>query len=327
MVTRIADVVVPEVFSPYTVNMSTELSELIASGIAVRDGLFDGFAAGGGATAQMPYWNPIAGSSEGLSDTDALTVDGLSAAKDVAVIHRRGKAWGTNDMAVALAGDDPAGMLAASVAAFWRRDYQKTLVIPSLQGIFATALASTHVNDVSIAAGDASTSANWISRDAMIDTMQKRGDHWDDIQAIAMHSAVFGRLQKDDEITFRPASQQGLRIPQYLERDVLVDDGMPRVAGATSGWVYSSYLFGAGAVALGEGGPAPDIMTELARDALAGTDVLVTRRHVVVHPRGVAWTGTAAGDTPTAAELATGTNWAKRWDDKLIKLVELKTNG
>jgi hypothetical protein len=62
----------------------------------------------------------------------------------------------------------------------------------------------------------------------------------------------------------------------------VVDDGLP-----VSNGVYTTYIFGAGAFGWGEGGaPVP---TETARDALSGDDILVNRRHFILHPRGVAF--------------------------------------
>ena len=98
------------------------------------------------------------------------------------------------------------------------------------------------------------------------------------------------------------------------------------LAGGTSGWVYSSYLFGSGAVGRGEG--AAPVPTETDRDSLAGEDVLINRRHYILHPRGIAFqSASVAGSSPTNAELALSANWDRVYNSKNIRIVELKTNG
>ena len=89
---------------------------------------------------------------------------------------------------------------------------------------------------------------------------------------------------------------------------------------AVAAGVYTTYLFGPGAIGWGDGGaPYP---TETDRDTLQGDDILVNRRHFVLHPRGVKFTGTPAGVSPTNTELETGTNWLRAYDPKNIKIVQ-----
>jgi len=45
---------------------------------------------------------------------------------------------------------------------------------------------------------------------------------------------------------------------------------------------------------------------------------------MIMHPRGFKWTGTAAQDTPSNTELASGANWAKVFESKNIPIVALK---
>jgi hypothetical protein len=98
------------------------------------------------------------------------------------------------------------------------------------------------------------------------------------------------------------------------------------VAGATSGFVYTSYLFGRGAIARGNGQPPVPVETD--RNSLSGEDYLVTRRHYILHPRGVAFANASVvGASPTNAELATATNWNRVYSKKNIRLIALKTNG
>jgi hypothetical protein len=63
----------------------------------------------------------------------------------------------------------------------------------------------------------------------------------------------------------------------------------------------------------------------------AGQTTLITRKHFLMHPRGVKFVpdGTAVLDGlyPTDAELATATKWSQVYSDKNIKMVKLVTNA
>jgi hypothetical protein len=124
-------------------------------------------------------------------------------------------------------------------------------------------------------------------------------------------------LVKQGLIDFKEDRDGNPTLPYYMGKRVIVDDGMPVATG-----VYTSYLFGAGAIGYADGGaPTP---TETDRDSLAGEDILINRRHFVMHPRGVAWVGTATGVAPTNAEVAVGTNWNRRYENKNIRIVQFK---
>lgn len=329
--TQIADIIKPEpLFRDSVVERSTELSAFWQSGIVRSDPTLDGFASGKGSIFDLPFWNDLSGVSEILSDSGALTPTKLDQSKDRAVKHFRGRAWSANDLAKALAGDDPIDRVVEFVASWWARAMQVDVLLPSLQGIFVTALAATHVIDIAIEDGDNALDANLIGSDAVIDVQNLLGDHWMAITAMAMHSKPFSRLQKLNLIEFMPLAQQNIEVPTFLGRRVIVDDGMPVAAGSTSGSKYTTYLFGDGAVGHGEG-RAPSLedseAIETDRDALAGDDIFVTRRHFILHPRGVQFSGTPAGASPSTAELQNGANWTKAWQDKNIQIVQLITNG
>lgn len=327
--TLVSDVIVPALWVPYFRERSTELSRLFQSGIIFQDPEVQREVQGGGSIINMPFWQALSGESEGLADDSSLTVNNVTAAQDKAVKHFRGDARSWNHLAKYQSGDDPGQAIADAWANFWNRDFQKTILIPTLTGIFTTALSSTHVND--IASEDFDNEGNQadflIDSDAVIDTFGKLGDHWDFATGIAMHSVVFRRMQKLDLIEFSPISEQSIEIPRFLGREVIVDDGLPVEDGTTTGKKYTSYIFGRGSVGFGEQNLDPDEAFETDRDILASDTVLVTRRHFVMHPRGVAFTGSPAGATPTKAELKTGGNYTKKYEDKNIQIAALITNG
>jgi len=330
-VTQISDIVRPEpLFRDSVIERTAQKSRIIQSGMAQRSGEFDQFASGKGSVFNLPFFQDVTGDSEILSDGTALTPTAITQAQESAVKHYRGKAWGANDLSAALAGQDPLAGVVNAVGDYWARDLQRNILVPSLTGVFTGPLSATHVNDIAIEDGNAATSSELVSSQAILNTMVNLGDSWDRIGAMIVHSVVYFRLVSLNLISFEPLSEQGITIPRFLGREVITDDSVYTVAGNTSGTKYYTYFFGTGAIAYGEGG-APSLpdneAVETDRDSLAGNDYLISRRHVIFHPRGVRWTGTSAGISPTKAEMENGANWAKVYEDKNIPLLALVTNG
>ena len=313
--TKIADVIVPEVFAAYIVKMTKELSRIIECGAAVSNPVLDELVTKGGKLVNMPFWKPLTGEDEVLSDSDPLTPKKITASADVAALLIRGNAWSTNELAGALAGDSPMAAISAQVAGWWSKREQ-AILLSILKGIFTTALATSHANDISGGTGTAAV----ISAGAVLDTKQKLGDAADQLTAIIMHSAVYTTLQKQNLITYIPNARGEVVIPTYMTYRVIVDDGCPVAAG-----VYSTYLLANGCFGRGEGVPVDITPVETDRDSLASDDILINRRALVLHPFGVKFTNASVADvTPTNDELATGTNWSKVYEDKAIGMALLK---
>ncbi len=309
--TKISDIIVPAVFNPYIIQETNRLDAFVQAGIVAPDKAFDILAASGGTIVNMPFFNDLTGDSEELSDAAALAVNAITTGQDKARLHMRGKAWGVNDLAEALSGADPMGVIASKVAKFWVGERSKVL-LKSLAGI-ETAIA-TNVHDISALVGALAV----ISGTTTLDAKQKLGDNASKLKGIAMHSATYTKLQKDNLIIYLPTADANVQIPTYLGYRVIVDDSCPVDAG-----VYTSYLFGEGAFGLGNGvAPVP---TETDRDSLAGEDILINRQHFILHPRGIKWNEAAVvGKTPTFAEIATAANWTKVYDGKNIRIVIFK---
>lgn len=316
-VTKISDVIVPEIFTPYVIEKTAEKSRILTSGIAIANPKLNELVTAGGITMNMPYWKDLTGDDEVLSDQNPLTPGKINADKDIAALLLRGKAWGANELAGALAGDDPMEAIADRVADYWARQEQKILV-SVLTGIFAAASMSNHILD---------RSTQVISGNMVLDAKQLLGDSADQLQAIMMHSAVYTELQKQNLIQYTTTSDGKITIPTYLTYQVIVDDGMPVQTvgeGANAYKVYTTYLFAKGSIGRGEGTPVSLTPTETDRDSLAGEDILINRRALVLHAMGVKWVGQPVGVTPSNTELATGTNWVRVYEDKNIGLVALK---
>lgn len=316
-VTKISDVIVPEIFTPYVIEKTAEKSRILTSGIAIANPKLNELVTAGGITMNMPYWKDLTGDDEVLSDQTPLTPGKINADKDIAALLLRGRAWGANELAGALAGDDPMAAIGDRVADYWSRQEQKILV-SVLKGVFAAASMANHVAD---------KSTQVISGNMVLDAKQLLGDSADQLQAIMMHSAVYTELQKQNLIQYTTTSDGKITIPTYLTYQVIVDDGMPAETvgeGAAAYKVYTTYLFAKGSIGRGEGTPVSLTPTETDRDSLAGEDILINRRALVLHPFGIKWVGQPAGVTPSNAELATGTNWVRVYEDKNIGIVAIK---
>ncbi|CAI3534919.1 putative phage coat protein [Clostridium neonatale] len=306
---QISDVIVPEVFNPYVVQRTMELSALYNSGIISNNPELDRLASSGGTTINMPYWEDLNGDDEVLSDDGALTPAKITAGQDIAVLLMRGKAWSANDLAKALSGDDPMAAIGDLVAEYWARRMQAT-AIKLLDGAFAASNMTNKVLDISGLEDDKAK----INGENFLDALQLMGDAKDKLTGVIMHSATETQLRKNNLIQTELDSNNK-PISLFMEKRVIIDDSCPTSAGK-----YTTYLFGEGAIGLGNGGaPVP---TETDRDSLAGDDILINRKHYILHPRGVKWIGSAAGSSPTNAELATGTNWSRVYEDKAIRMVK-----
>ncbi len=311
MKTKISDVIVPEVFNPYVVQRTMELSALYSSGIIANNSELDELARAGGKTINMPYWEDLAGEDEVLSDSTALTPAKITAGQDVAVLLMRGKAWSANDLAKALSGDDPMAAIGNLVAGYWARRMQAT-TISLLSGVFSASNMTNKISDISSLSGNAAR----FTGETFLDALQLMGDAKEHITGIIMHSAVETALRKQNLIqTELGSNNQPIKL--YMGKRVIIDDSCPESAG-----VYTSYLFGQGAIGLGNG--AAPVPTETDRDSLAGDDILINRNHFLLHLRGVKWKGNAAGASPTNVELSTGTNWERVYEEKAIRAVMFK---
>lgn len=326
--TKISNVIVPEVYNPYVIARTVELSKIIASGIASRDPDLKFPAVGnqvkGGKTIHIPFWKSLvdAGGAddEVLSDQSGLTVNNIEAGESVAAIHLRGKAWGANDLARYLSGDDPMSAIANMNAAYWANRIQHVL-IASLKGITVdeagspgtNAALKAHVLDIS---GE-SASAAVLSSEAMIDAMYLMGDHTAELGGILCNSATMAKLVKLNLIDTVRDADSPVEYKFYMGKPVIVDDALVAESG-----VNSIYFFGAGAVAFNEDTDGLEI-TETDRDTLKGEDVLISRRAFVMHPRGLKWVGTPAGVTPSNAELAKASNWQLADNLKNVPITKL----
>lgn len=343
--TRVGDVIVPEVFTPYMQNLTEEKSRLVQSGLLVRSQPLDTLLVGGGLTFQVPSWRDLDNDAERVSTDTSVPFSAADAAipagqarppnplkigslKEIAVRMNRNNSWSTTDLAAILAGSDPMNAIADRVAAYWVRRLQAAF-ISTWNGVIADNAANDagdYANNIS--GGAFIDGVTNFSAEAFLDAAQTMGDSQEGLVAVAVHSVVYNRMQKNNLIDFIPDARGEINIPTFLGREVIVDDGLPR-----TGSVYDTWLFGTGATQLGVA--TPPVATEVERKAGGGNgggqDVLYSRVQWSIHPTGHAWIGTAGeggpANTGTAnSDLDEAASWDRRYPErKQIKFARLVT--
>lgn len=329
-VTRIADVIVPEIFTRYIVQNTMETSALLLSGIVRRNAVIDDQLHAGADSFTVPFWNDLANDEADIVNDDPddySTPKKLTAGKMVvrkAFLHN---SWSTMNLASELAGDNALQRIQSRTEAYWTRQAQRRL-IATLNGIMADNMANDAgdmVLDLSTATGDAAR----FSAAAVIDAAGTLGDQMGSVVGIAMHSDVYRTALKADLIDTVQEST-GTAFQTFRGMAVIVDDLLPVDATDPTAPEYTSVLFTPGAVGWGMSAPRVAEGTEIESKPSAGNgggqQILHSRVNLAIHPAGFTWTEAAVvGESPTIAELANPANWDRVVERKAAGLAFLKT--
>src|SRR5690625_870294 len=172
MTTRLQDVIQPEIFTPYTIQKTMELSALVQSGIIANDAEFDNLAGGANTLINMPFWNDLGNDeSQVMKNEGDMDIGKITSSDDVARKHARVNAWGANGLSALLSGDDPMDAIAQLVSAYWARDMQRTL-LSTLSGVFKSPTMEKKIHDITGRDGDAGV----INMNTFLDATQLMGD-------------------------------------------------------------------------------------------------------------------------------------------------------
>ena len=279
-------------------------------------------------TSKVTNWNTIlSDSTVQITTNTTTTFNNLGNWYDELVWVEREVAWSAEEIINMITGDDVNREVARQVARYIAT-FTQGLGISVFNGVFATALATTHTyND----------SGNTINISGLLNARQKLGDAKKALTLMAMNSKVESDAVRDKILTYDKANVETYRTG--MTGDILgmlpfSDDDIASVAG-----VYNNYLSAPGSIVYKfRDKPKSDYSDaqlirlpngaylELYRDSLTagGVDGLILRMSACAHIPGVRWNGTVASN-PTDAQLATGANWTKcAPDDKLIKIVNYK---
>ena len=319
LIENLARIIIPEVFNPFVVELTAEQSRLRQSGImATIPGIV--VPSQGGVAIQMPFWHDLGKGSDVLEMGKSLEPKRMTSSRDIATLHTRGEAWSEYDLAETYTGSDIMGHIARLVAEYWNRD-QQDIMLAMLDGVFASPSMTANVKDISTLTGSAAI----ISRTALTNAIGVLGDKSRTLTGIMCHSATMRELANKEILDARVNVGDTNTPPEferYLGRMVIDDDTCPVEEDTNGDLVYTTYIFGVGAIGYAEG--MPKVPTAVKREELSGEDILVNRKHFVMHPRGVAYKGEFKGRTPTNEELADGANWERVFEPKNVRIVKFK---
>ena len=328
-----SDLIIPEIFTPYVIEQTTQRDSFLASGVVAPMAELN--ATEGGDFVNVPFFSAnLTGDFEVLSDSSSLTPSKISTDKQVGVILQRGRAFESRDLAALASGADPMAAIGQKIGAYIANQRQKDL-LACLDGVFG----SINANDSNSAffgltidseSGDTPTG---LSPKHVAKARSILGDQGDKLTAVCMHSKVYYDLVERKMVdyvlasdgnggsatasggTIAPAYGGDGTVPTYCGLRVIVSDDVS-TTGSGASTEYSTYFFTQGAVASGE---QAGLTTETDRDILAKSDAMAVDLHYCYHPVGSKWAVTTVN--PTRTQLGTVANWSKVYETKNIGIV------
>jgi hypothetical protein len=326
---QISDVVVPAEFTSYLVENSLLSTALYQSGVALPNGEMQSQLQAGAQSFTVPFWSDIPDTEADITNDNPAILSTPQKISAAAMVCRKSflhQSWSEMSLASELSGSDALVRVQSRVQEYWNRQFEKRL-IASLMGVLYSNVANNGgdmVNDIHALAGNVTlpgtniaVPANAFNGLSVINTALTIGDRLSDMQAIAMHSTIYGEALKNNEIQFFKPSDNSMQIPTYKGMAVIVDDNLTT---ATAG-VYVTILFGPGAVGYAVAEPRTGFGTEIWRTPNAGNGggqtTLHSRFDVAIHPLGFAFSGASvAGVSPVQAELALAANWTRAYSQR-----------
>lgn len=331
MATLRSDLIIPEIFTPYVIEQTTQRDAFLASGVVQPMAELN--ATEGGDYINVPFFKAnLSGDFEVLTDSSSLTPGKITADKQVGVVLHRGRAFESRDLAALAAGADPMAAIGAKVADYIANQRQKDL-IKCLEGVFGGLTSNTGAAFAALTFDLSGMTALGPRQCAKARALL--GDQGDKLTAVAMHSAIYYDLVERKAIDYVNNTEargggtvattgiapvfagsiggayENPTVPTYMGLNVIVSDDL-----TPTSTNYPVYFFTAGAIGSGE---QMGLNTETDRDILAKSDAMSIDLHYVYHPIGAKWTtGTV---NPTQAQLATIGNWSKVYETKNLGIV------
>ena len=333
MATLRSDIIIPEVFTPYVIEQTTQRDAFLASGVVQPMAELNA-AEGGGDFINVPFYAAnLSGDFEVLSDSSSLTPGKITADKQVGVVLHRGRAFESRDLAALAAGSDPMAAIGAKIADYIANQRQKDL-LSCLAGVFGT----VHTTSSSAAFfpltidGESGDTPTALSPRHVAEAKALLGDQGEKLTAICMHSKVYYDLVERRAVDYVLATDSNggsatasggsiaqafgsPTVPTFMGLRVIVSDDV-NTNGSGSSTEYATYFFTEGAIGSGE---QLGLQTETDRDILAKSDAMSIDLHYCYHPIGAKWAVTDAN--PTRAQLQTVGNWSKVYETKNLGIV------
>ena len=318
-------------FLQYTAEGIFEQSKWVQSGIVQRNAALD--ARAGGTRVRVPFFDPIAPSETQILSNNTwgggggyLVPSNVTADEQIMTILHRGFAYAADDLSKLGSGADPLAHVRNQLTAAINKLKTSTLKA-QLLGLFGgiSGAGVLGPNQVDATGTTTATEANYISVANVIKTKNKLGERGEELDSIAMHSAVAYYLQQVGMLTFSTSALAaagaitwggggvGVTQPEvamFAGLKVVIDDQLTYLTGGTATHLvkYPVYLFKSGVISEGI---QQDLRLAADRNILSMQDVIAVDYHYGYHVTGTKWA--AAGDNPsnaaTTGNLAATASW------------------
>jgi hypothetical protein len=332
MTTLRANVIIPEVFTPYIDELTTLRNPFLSSGVMTQ--LPDLNAEEGGDYITVPAWAAdLAGDAERLTDSTSLTSAGITATAQNAVILHNGRLWTARDLASLAAGSDAMAAIGRKVSS-WLGAQQERDLIATLNGCFGPLTTNTTGSFRTLTIDSVSGTPTALGPRQVAAGRALLGDQGDKLMACAIPGAVYYDLYERKALDFVLESDSAaaiaanpttdfvggsfrgtfepVRVPFFMDMRVIVTDNITATAGN-----YGVFFFTEGAVLTGQ---QAGLRTETDRDIAAKSSAMSVDWHPVYHLLGSSYAKTA-GVNPSRAVLGTATSWTKVFQNKNIGCV------
>ncbi len=346
---KLADIIDVEIYSAIAPENNPQSLAFFESGVVVQTPQMDTIATGEAELVNMPFWRDLDITLEPNYSSDADTrsvpnkiVQGRMKAKRASL----NQSWAARDLTNEMTmGVDAMTRIKARTSFYWMNQLQDRIVA-TVFGIYKANIIAANagqdagfgitndmVTDVSIDTG-VGTSVNFFDSTVFTNARFTMGESVDQLRAILVHPNVRKRMQLNDEIDTIQDSKLAKTIEIYQGHRLITSDKSPVFATTTGGGLrYVTTLFGAAAIAYGEG--APTTPFEMDRDPSigdgAGEDILYERKTWIVHPFGHSnqnVTNSAAGGLwQNLADTRLGTNWKRNFFRRNVPIAFIVTNG
>jgi hypothetical protein len=327
MPTILSDVVFRDELRDYMVRNTVERTAFFRSGILTNNSEMSSLLAAPTNTFTIPWWVDLDASIESNYSndvyTDVATPLSITSAEMSARSAYLNEGWNCMNLVKNITKQDPLEYVAGRLTSYWERVAQRRAIATAV-GIYNDNVAGNGGDMVIDAGGPMTAEAIIRAKAGMGDYSGQLGG----LRAIAMHSVVHTQLALLNLIDYTPIADQIPEFGRYQGMEVVVDDGMPVIAGTPN--KYLSVIFGPGALGYAEQQGEEDIEydREPARGNGGGAETLWTRRNFVIHPLGYSFTSATITGTPGTsrpvsanwADLALPANWTRKANRKTVPL-------
>lgn len=259
----------------------------------------------------IPFNSPLKGRSQ-LYTEGKLDVNSISTSVQHGIANYRAQVFSSTDLTTELSGDNKLEAIADYLSDYWGTDLEETVNL-ILEGVFKASSMSGNkltyeynADEVEKEIGRAITQAEL--------KLGKQGQK--QLRTIYCSPELYQKMQLANLVTpVRDASDANITINRYLNKyDVVVTDNLDGL---------DFYLLGDNVILYGDGSEYLQHSTETGRDSLESKSYIINRRKYFVHVNGVSFVGTLSSHTPKDAELSTGTNWKREFDNNEVLAVKV----